>query len=135
MANILRAKDFPPFGWYYAWVPLDNLANPDKNHPSALKQPKTIKVCWERKSKDVVAKIIPNKGLFGCEFAMIHTFLQFEELIWARLNDKDTDHVKLLYDLMGRCFQQTAKTIWNKAANKVEASACTTDTFLKAHTV
>ena len=35
----------------------------------------------QRGTKDMVANIIPDKGLFVCEFAMIHTFPNFNQLI------------------------------------------------------
>ena len=139
MANILCARENPPFGWYYSWIPLDDFGTPDKNHSSALKQPETIKVRWEAKGsaegstvKDMVAEIIPDKGLFGCEFAMIYTFPNFNQLIRRRLDDKSDNHVKDLYDLMGRCFQHQAKTIWDQVADKFTADNLTVDTFLNA---
>ena len=138
MANILRARDSPPFGWHYSWIPLDEFGVPDRNHSSALKQPETIKVRWEAQSstggttKDMVADIIPDKGLFGCEFSMIHTFPNFNQLIRKRLDRTQTNHVKDLYDLMGRCFQHTAKTIWDQVADKVTTANRTVGTFLEA---
>ena len=120
MANIIRARDNPPFGWYYSWFLLDYFGIPDTKHASALKQPETIKVCWEVKGsgegdkepifKDKVAKIVPDKGIFGCELVMLYTFPNFDTLIRPRLDNKSDDHVKRLYDLMGCCFQYQAKT-------------------------
>ena len=80
----------------------------------------------------MLAEIIPDKGLFGCEFAMIYTFPNFDTLIRPRLDNKAANHVNRLYDLMGRCFQHQAKTNWDQVADKVKAADRTEDTFLAA---
>ena len=146
MSNILRARQNTPFGWFYAWTPLNEDGLPNRNHTSALKQPETIKGCWEEiivtqvddkgtqttKQSDKQADVIPDKGIFGCEFAMIHTFLDFDSSIKSRLNDKDPKYIEYLYTLMGKCFQGNALTKWTKAVSKVEEASCTVDTFLQA---
>ncbi len=135
MANILRARQKTPFGWHYTWVPLDNEGKADIKHTSALKQPETIKIRWDHVtasdniSREVSADLIPDKGIFGCEFAMIHTFPMFDSLIWKRLNKADDKYVTVLYDLMGRCFQGKALTKWSKAIGTVADTDRTEDTF------
>ena len=146
MSNIIRARQNPPFGWFYTWEPLNEDGLPNRHHTSALKQPETIKVRWEEtivtstddkgatttKQSDKQADIIPDKGIFGCEFAMIHTFPGFDSLVKPRLNDQDPKYVENLYTLMGGCFQGNALTKWTKAANKVDSTSRTADTFLEA---
>ena len=58
MSNILRARQNPPFGWFYAWTPLNEEDMPNRNHTSALKQPETIKVRWE----ETIVTSIDDKG-------------------------------------------------------------------------
>ena len=130
----MRARQSPPFGWHYSWVPLNEDSLPNLTHSSAFKQPETIRVRWDEATKDskreVVADIVPDRGLFGCEYAMIHTFPEFEKRIVARLDDTDEKaHGKMLYSLMNRCFQGKALTKWTKVADKVALDDRTADTF------
>ena len=46
----------------------------------------------------MVANIIPNKGLFGCEFTIIHTFPNFNDLIQKILGTAISGSV-LLFNL------------------------------------
>ena len=141
MANILRARLNPPFGWHYAWLPLNEDGQPNIKHESALKQPETIKIRWDvpessrsgsGRPREVSADIIPDQGLFGCEFAMIHTFPTFEKLIKSRLDENSNEFVEQLYDLMGRCFQGKSQTKWSKVITKVAVNDRSTDNFLEA---
>ena len=141
MANILRARLNPPFGWHYAWLPLNEDGQPNIKHESALKQPETIKIRWDvpdssrsgsGRSREVSADIIPDQGLFGCEFAMIHTFPTFEKLIKSRLDENSDEFVEQLYDLMGRCFQGKSQTKWSKVITKVAVGNRSAETFLEA---
>ena len=117
MSNLLRALQNPPFGWFYAWTPLNEDGMPNINHTSALKQPETIKIRWDDTTVTSVnneeiktnhcekqADVVPDKGIFCCEFAMIHTFQSFDSAIKTRMNDKDEKYVARLYNLMGKCF-------------------------------
>ena len=89
MANLMRAQENPPFGWYHKWEVLDRDGLPDKSPRSAFKQPETIKIRWIEKSgtqeHERSADIIPDKGLLGCEFAMHFTFPQFDQKIVSKI--------------------------------------------------
>ena len=100
MANILCTRLNLPFGWHYAWLPLNEDGQPNIKHDSALKQPETIKIRWDvpdsnrsgsGQTREVSSDIIPDQGLFGCEFAMIHTFPTFERLIKSRLDENSSE--------------------------------------------
>ena len=141
MAKLLCARLNPPFGWHYAWLPLNEDGQPNIKNKSALKQPETIKIRWDvpdssrRNSgwtREVSADIIPDQGLFGCEFVMIHTFPTFEKLIKSRLDKNSSEFVEQLYDLMGRCFQSKLQTKWSKVITKVAEANRRTETFLEA---
>ena len=146
MSNILRARQNLPLGWFYAWTPLNEDSIPNITHTTALNHPETIKVHWEdtivtsvddkgtktTKQSDKQADVIPDKGIFGCKFAMIHTFLDFDSSIKSRLNNKDPKYVEYLYTLMGKCFQGNALTKWTKAVSKVDEASRSVDTFLQA---
>ena len=146
MSNIIRARQTPPFGWFYAWEPLNEDGLPNRTHTSALKQPETIKIRWEEtivtstddkgakttKQCDRQADVIPDKGIFGCEFSLIHTFPSFDSLVKSRLKSTDAKYVENLYTLMGNCFQGNALMKWTKAVSKVDEAARTVDTFLQA---
>ena len=123
MANILCAPLTPPFGWHYSCIPFNEDVQPNIKHESALKQPETIKIRWDvpdssrsgtGQTIEVSSDIIPNQGLFGCEFAMTHTFSTFEKLIKSRLDENSRKFVEQLYDLMGHCFQGKFQTKWYK---------------------
>eukprot|EP00957_Ditylum_brightwellii_P070981 5394366-Ditylum_brightwellii.AAC.1 len=81
---------------------------PDIRHKSALKQPKTTRICFDvpdlaqgNNTCEVSADIVPNKGLFGAEFALLYTFSEFEKRIKARLSSTTSNYVASLYNLMG----------------------------------
>ena len=91
MANILRAQENPPFRWQCAWTPLDEAGVPKTDFDSTLKQLEAVRVCWDKtiaggKTHEVSADIIPDRGLFGAEFALIHMIPDFEGKIRARLD-------------------------------------------------
>ena len=118
MANILCARINSPFGWHYAWLPLNEDGQPNIKHESALKHPETIKIRLDAPNssrngtgqiREVSDDIILDQDIFGCEFAMIHTFPIFEKLIKSRLDENADEFVEQLYDLMGCCFQENLK--------------------------
>ena len=94
MSNLLNALNEPPFDWYYAWASLDSDGVPKTEVSDALKQPETIRVLWDMPetgtragpTRELSADVVPDKGLFGAEFAMIFTFPDFDRTIKARLD-------------------------------------------------
>eukprot|EP00957_Ditylum_brightwellii_P114349 8719181-Ditylum_brightwellii.AAC.1 len=107
MANLIRARTNPPFGWHYAWQHLNEDGMLDIKHKSALKQPETTRIRFNvpdtargNHTREVSANIVPDKGLFGAEFALLYTFPEFEKRIKARLSRTANNYVASLYNLM-----------------------------------
>mmetsp|Transcript_5824 Transcript_5824/g.9968 ORF Transcript_5824/g.9968 Transcript_5824/m.9968 type:complete len:570 (+) Transcript_5824:162-1871(+) len=137
MANILRAQENPPFRWYYAWTRLDEAGDPVTDYESALKQPETVRVRWDKeaadgKTREVSADVVPDKGSFGAEFALIYTIPEFESKIRLRLDKAAKDYVPKIHDLFGRCLQGKASTKWNKVLKRYPVVDRTEDTFKSA---
>eukprot|EP00957_Ditylum_brightwellii_P116454 8883157-Ditylum_brightwellii.AAC.1 len=80
---------------------------PDIRHESALKQPETTRIRFDvpdsaqgNNIREVSADIVPDKGLFGAEFALLYTFPEFKKRIKARLSSTASNYVASLYNLM-----------------------------------
>ena len=137
MATILRAQENPPFRWQYSWTPLDEAGVPRTDFDSALKQPETVRVRWDKtvadgKTREVSAGIIPDKDIFGTEFALIHMIPDFESKIMARLDATLPDHVARLHDLFGCYVQGKASKKKSKVLKKYPIADRTKATFKEA---
>ena len=85
MSNILRAQQDPPFGWFYKWTKLNEYGVSKDDIDTALKQPETIKVKWDRaqsngrssRPPEATADIVPDKAMLGPEYALIYTIPDF----------------------------------------------------------
>ena len=138
MSNLIRAQKNPPFGWYYAWLKLNEYGEPEKDIEAGLKQPETTKVTWDQpdsasqrtaRTRDMSANIVPDKGIFGAEYAIIHTIPDFEKKIKARLDSTGPDFVRQLHDLFGQCLQGEASTKWTSVLDRYPIGNRTVDTF------
>ena len=141
MSNILRARTHPPFAWYYQWTKLNELGTADNSIETALKQPETIKVKWDRSYRSTSnnptrakasADIVPDKGLLGPEYALIHTIPEFESKIKNRMDPSEPDYGRTLFELFGRCLQQKASTKWNDVVANFADDKRTEENFHKA---
>ena len=121
MSNLIRSQKNPPFGWYYAWLMLNEYGEPEKDIQVGLKQPETTKVTWDQldsasqrnnRTRDMSANIVPDKGIFGAEYALICP-----------------DYVSHLHDLFRQCLQGEASTKWTSALDSYPVSDCTVDSF------
>ena len=62
---------------------LNDVGEPQLDIERSMKQPETIKVTWEMpdgarcggRTRDVSANIVPDKGVFGPEYALQFTYL------------------------------------------------------------
>eukprot|EP00957_Ditylum_brightwellii_P163617 12457631-Ditylum_brightwellii.AAC.1 len=95
---------------------------PNIKHEFVLKQPETTRICFDvpdlaqgNNTREVLANIVPDKGLVGAEFALLYTFPEFEKRIKACLSSTTNNYVASLYDLMGRCFQGKDQSKWDKS--------------------
>ena len=86
----------------------------------------------DRKIREVSAEIAPDKGLFGAEFALIHTIPDFERKIRLRLDATLRDHVSRIHELFGRYVQGKASMKWSKVLKKYPVADRTEDTFKSA---
>ena len=122
MSNILRAQQDPPFGWFYKWTKLNEYGVSKDDIDTALKQPETIKVKWDRaqsngrssRPPEASADIVPDKAMLGPEYALIYTIPDFESKIKGRMDSSDANYGKLLFQLFGQCLQHKSKTKWHE---------------------
>ena len=141
MSKLLKAINKPPFGWHYSWTKLEeDGVTPANDIEDALKQPDAIKVNFEvpapgrgaGRTHEVTAYIVPDKGLFGAEFALIFTLPQFKEKIQDRLDVAAGNHVSQLHSLFGNCLQGKASTHWDTVLAEYPEDDRTVDTFKEA---
>eukprot|EP00957_Ditylum_brightwellii_P132296 10087853-Ditylum_brightwellii.AAC.1 len=73
---------------------------PDIKHESTLKQPETTCIHFDvpdtaqgNHTREVSANIVPDKGLFGAEFALLYAFPEFKKRIKACLLSTANDYV------------------------------------------
>ena len=86
MSNLLLEKKDQVVKWFYPWLKLNQDGAPEVSINLMLKQPEMVKICWEQTANDrrdrpheVAVDIVPVKGLFGWEFALVYTILQFDK--------------------------------------------------------
>ena len=122
MSNILRAQQDPPFGRFYKWTKLNEYGVSKDDIDTALKQPETIKVKWDRsqsnghstRNPEATADIVPDKAMLELEYALIYTIPDFESKIKGRMDSSDANYGKLLFQLFWQCLQHKAKTKWHE---------------------
>ena len=111
MSNILRAQQDPPFGWFYRWTKLNEFGVAEDDIDTALKQPETIRIKWDRgraragapaSRSEISADVVPDKAMLGPEYALIYTIPDFESKIKGRMDETDEDYGKQLFELFGR---------------------------------
>ena len=62
---------------------------------------------------EVSTYIIPDKGIFRCELAMIHTSYLFDNLVRSKIEKSEDKKIgKKLYDLMCRYLQGKSLKKW-----------------------
>eukprot|EP00957_Ditylum_brightwellii_P031181 2363040-Ditylum_brightwellii.AAC.1 len=68
MSNLLRAQKKPPFWWYYAWLKLSNIGEPQQDIDAGMRQPDTIKVLWDQPDSNrmggtrvLTVSVVPDK--------------------------------------------------------------------------
>ena len=141
MSKLLKAMNNPPFGFHYSWTKLkEDGVTPANDLEDALKQPDTIKVSFEvpapgrgaGRTHEVTAYIVPDKGLFGAEFALIYTIPQFQEKIQNRLEAAADNYVTQLHTLFGNCLQGKASTHWDSVLSNYAVADRTAVTFKEA---
>ena len=108
MSSILRAKKAPPFTWWYAWLTRDEDEIPKWSIEEG--QPDTIGIKLDTNETgvnsrgrihEISADIVPDKGLYGPEYAMIFTIPQFKDKVITRLDPADPKFVSQLFTLFG----------------------------------
>ena len=119
MSRLLRARQNPPFAWQYKWTRLNEDGTKKIDIDSAFKQPERVTVKWDVKeqgtgargrTRQVLADIVPDKGVLGPEFALIYTIPGFESKIRPHLDVTGNNYVTRLHNLFGKCIQGEAST-------------------------
>ena len=142
MSNILRAQQDPPFGWFYRWAKLNEFGIAEDDIDTALKQPETIRIKWDRAGhgrsgapvprSEISADIVPDKAMLGPEYALIYTIPDFESKIKGRMDSSEDDYGKKLFELFGRCLQHKAKTKWDEVMGNFPEDERSEETFKEA---
>ena len=142
MSNILRAQQEPPFGWFYRWTKLNEFGVAEDDIATALKQPETIRIKWDRAGRaragalasrsEISADIVPDKAMLGPEYALIHTIPDFESKIKGRMDPSDDDYGAQLFELFGRCLQHKAKTKWDEVTRDYPEAERSDETLKQA---
>eukprot|EP00957_Ditylum_brightwellii_P178976 13633784-Ditylum_brightwellii.AAC.1 len=68
MSNLLWAQKKQPFGWYYVWLKLSNIREPQQDIDAGMMQPDTIKASWDQPDSNrtggtraLTVSIVPDK--------------------------------------------------------------------------
>ena len=141
MSNILRAQQDPPFGWVHRWTKLNEFGVAEDDIDTALKQPETTRIKWDRgraragapaSRTEISADVVPDKAMLGPEFALIYTIPDFESKIKGRMDATDEDYGKQLFELFGQCLQHKAKTKWDEVLRNFPKNERSEDTLKEA---
>ena len=85
MAKLLTAIEERAFNWYPRWIELDEKGQPKNPIKDGMSHPTTIKILWSTTSRQEMSyEITPNKGLFGPEYMLAYTILDFQTKLLVR---------------------------------------------------
>eukprot|EP00957_Ditylum_brightwellii_P102180 7789289-Ditylum_brightwellii.AAC.2 len=142
MSNLLWAQKKPQFGWYYAWLKLSNMGEPQQDINTGMRQLDTIKVSWDQPDSNwtggtwaLTVSTVPDKGIFGAEYSLIYTIKEFRKKIVPCLDPTVADHPQRLHDLFSQCLQGAAATKWTAVLDKFPVATRTNITFNEAQKV
>eukprot|EP00957_Ditylum_brightwellii_P098178 7480140-Ditylum_brightwellii.AAC.1 len=86
MSNLLQAQKKPLFGWYYAWLKLSNIGEPQQDINGGMRQPNTIMSSQDQLDSNrsggtqaLSVSVAPDKGIFGAEHKLIYTNEKFKK--------------------------------------------------------
>ena len=126
----------------YQWTKLNEFGVAEDDIATALKQPETIRIKWDRAGRaragalasrsEISADIVPDKAMLGPEYALIHTIPDFESKIKGRMDPSDDDYRAQLFELFGRCLQHKAKTKWDEVTRDYPEAERSDETLKKA---
>eukprot|EP00957_Ditylum_brightwellii_P066271 5030011-Ditylum_brightwellii.AAC.1 len=99
MSNLLRVQKKPPFGWYYAWLKLSDIREPQHDINAGMQQPDMIKDSWVQPDSNqsggtwaLSVGVVPGKGIFGAKYSLIYTIEEFTKKIKFCLDATAADH-------------------------------------------
>jgi hypothetical protein len=112
MSDILKAQAMPQFNWYTHWTSLGTNGLPDKLIKEGLKQPKCIKVSYEKGQKKYTGHIAPDQARFRPEYFLALMLPDFKSRTVTQLSDTKKEDGPTLFSLMlmGQCFQDVGLT-------------------------
>eukprot|EP00957_Ditylum_brightwellii_P011978 903381-Ditylum_brightwellii.AAC.1 len=86
MSNLLQAQKKPPFGWYYVWLKLSDIGEPQQETDACMRQPDMIKVSYDQTDSNqsggtwtLSVSVVPDKGTFGAEYNLIYMIKEFKK--------------------------------------------------------
>eukprot|EP00957_Ditylum_brightwellii_P039687 3002483-Ditylum_brightwellii.AAC.1 len=119
MNNLLWAQKKPLFGWYYEWLKLSDIWEPQQDINAGMRQPDTIKISWDQLDSNqtegtraLSVSAVPDKDIFGAEYSLIYTIEEFRKKIVAHLDSTAADHPQRLHNLFSQCLQGATATKW-----------------------
>jgi hypothetical protein len=86
MSDLFKVQNTPQFNWYTHWTSLGTDGTPDKLIKEGLKQPNQIKISFKQNSndlnsKEITGQVAPDQALFGAEYFLAYTLLDFKSKI------------------------------------------------------
>eukprot|EP00957_Ditylum_brightwellii_P115252 8789001-Ditylum_brightwellii.AAC.1 len=88
MSNLFQVQKKPLFGWYYVWLKLSDIGEPQQDINAGMQQLDTIKVSWDQLDSNqsggiqaLSVSVVPNKGIFRAEYSLIYTIEEFTKKI------------------------------------------------------
>jgi hypothetical protein len=94
----------PQFNCYTCWTLLGADGLPDKVIKEGLKQPKRIKVSFEKEQKEHTGHVTLHQARFGFEYFLAFTHPDFESKIITQLSETKEEDGPTVFSLMGQCF-------------------------------
>ncbi|MGA0787720.1 MAG: hypothetical protein ACO3QH_09570, partial [Ilumatobacteraceae bacterium] len=85
-----------------------------------MDQPKSIKLTWTHKGKEMSSHVVPDKGLFGVEFFLAHTYPDFKRVLdrFSADQQRDPEFQTQKFSLLRQAFQGAALSKWDYVVGK-----------------
>jgi hypothetical protein len=83
-----------------------------------LKQPKYLKISFEKGAKEITGPVTPDQAWFGPEYLPAFTLPNYKSKFLTWLSDTQKDDRPTLFNLMGQCFQNVGLMEWTNIIPK-----------------
>ena len=97
-----------PLGPWKPWLKIGADGRPDDTTKQGFKQPDTIEIKHTVDGREQTAKVVPDGGFYGPEWAYDYTIPQFTKNVVKRWNINGRER----YEKFAQCLTDEAKTEW-----------------------